>query len=65
MRVPGVGHLLRWRYARPVLQAPLLILSVLMILHGFIKKTQKTPLKDLTIAKKRLREIQNEKKTDI
>jgi ferredoxin len=34
MRVPGVGHLLRWRYARPVLQAPLLILSVLMILHG-------------------------------
>jgi ferredoxin len=34
MRVPGLGHLFRWRYARPVLQAPLLIISVVMILHG-------------------------------
>ena len=28
MRVPGLGHLFRWRYARPLLQAPLLVLSV-------------------------------------
>jgi ferredoxin len=34
MRVPGLGHLFRWRYARPLLQAPLLVLSVVMILHG-------------------------------
>src|SRR6202021_539306 len=34
MRVPGLGHLFRWRYARPVLQAPLLVLSLVMILHG-------------------------------
>ena len=36
MRVPGLGRLFRWRYARPVLQAPLLILSVVMILHGLL-----------------------------
>jgi len=36
LRVPGLGRLFRWRYARPVLQAPLLILSVLMILHGLL-----------------------------
>jgi hypothetical protein len=34
MRVPVLGRLFRWRYARPVLQAPLLVVSVLMILHG-------------------------------
>jgi ferredoxin len=34
LRVPGLGSLFRWRYARPVLQAPLLVLSVVMILHG-------------------------------
>jgi ferredoxin len=34
LRVPGIGKLLKWRYARPVLQAPLLIVSVVMILHG-------------------------------
>ena len=34
MRVPGLGRLFRWRYARPVLQAPLLVVSVVMILHG-------------------------------
>ena len=34
MRVPGLGRLFRWRYARPLLQAPLLIVSVVMILHG-------------------------------
>ena len=34
MRVPGLGRLFRWRYARPVLQTPLLVLSVVMILHG-------------------------------
>src|SRR3954467_4253357 len=34
MRVPGLGRLFRWRYARPLLQAPLLIVSVVMVLHG-------------------------------
>ena len=32
-----------------------------VILHGFIKKTQKTPAKELEIAKKRLREVQDGK----
>ncbi len=34
MRVPGLGRLFRWRHARPLLQAPLLVVSVVMILHG-------------------------------
>jgi len=34
MKAPVVGALFRWRYVRPVLQAPLLIVSVIMILHG-------------------------------
>ncbi len=34
MRVPGLGKLLGWRYSRPLLQAPVLLVSVLMILHG-------------------------------
>ncbi len=34
MLLPGLGRLFRWRYARPVLQTPLLIVSMLMILHG-------------------------------
>ncbi len=36
MRVPGIGRLFRWRYARPLLQAPLLLIGVLMILHGLL-----------------------------
>jgi ferredoxin len=39
MRVPGLGHLFRWRYARPLLQAPLLVLSIVMILHGLFGPT--------------------------
>ena len=39
MRVPGLGRLLRWRYARPLLQAPLLIVSVVMVLHGLFGPT--------------------------
>jgi phage-related protein len=35
--------------------------SHIILLHGFIKKTQKTPLKELEIAKKRMRKIENEK----
>jgi phage-related protein len=31
-----------------------------VMLHGFTKKTQKTPSKDLNIAKKRMKEIINE-----
>jgi ferredoxin len=34
LRVPGLGRVLRWRYARPLLQTPVLLVSVLMILHG-------------------------------
>lgn len=36
LRVPGIGRLLGWRHARTVLQIPLLILSVVMILHGLL-----------------------------
>ncbi|HDN26294.1 MAG TPA: hypothetical protein ENG03_04230 [Thioploca sp.] len=32
----------------------------IVILHGFVKKYQKTPLKELAIAHKRLQEVQNE-----
>jgi ferredoxin len=39
MRVPGPGRLFRWRYARPLLQAPLLVVSVVMILHGLFGPT--------------------------
>jgi phage-related protein len=31
----------------------------IMLLHMFIKKSQKTPDKELTIARKRLKEVQN------
>ena len=31
----------------------------IIILHSFIKKTQETPSKELNIAKKRLKEVQN------
>ncbi len=34
--MPGIGHLLRWRHARTVLQIPLLIVSVIMVLHGLL-----------------------------
>jgi ferredoxin len=36
LRMPVLGSLFRWRYVRPVLQVPLLIVSVLMILHGLL-----------------------------
>jgi len=29
----------------------------IVVLHGFIKKTQETPNKELTLARKRLKEI--------
>lgn len=35
LRTPVIGRLLSWRHARTLFQAPLLLLSVLMILHGF------------------------------
>ena len=38
--------------------------KVIIILHSFIKKTQKTPKKELDIALKRMKEVQNEQ-TDI
>jgi hypothetical protein len=39
LRVPVVGRLLRWRYARPLLQAPLLAISIVMIVHGLFGPT--------------------------
>jgi phage-related protein len=30
---------------------------MLIVLHGFIKKTQKTPANDLELAKRRMREV--------
>jgi len=36
LRVPGIGRLLRWRHSRTLLQIPLLILSVVMVLHGLL-----------------------------
>ena len=32
----------------------------MVLLHGFIKKTQKTPSADITLAKKRQREVEND-----
>jgi hypothetical protein len=34
IRMPGIGPFLRWRHSRTILQVPLLILSVVMVLHG-------------------------------
>jgi phage-related protein len=31
--------------------------TVLVVLHGFIKKTQKTPPNDLAIARRRMKEV--------
>ena len=34
LRAPILGRVLRWRHSRALLQAPLLLLSVAMVLHG-------------------------------
>jgi phage-related protein len=34
----------------------------IVMLHSFIKKTQKTPEKELKLAKKRLKELKNDNK---
>ena len=34
LRIPGLGRFLHWRHARTVSQVPLLLLSIVMILHG-------------------------------
>lgn len=34
-----------------------LVNNEMVLLHGFIKKTQKTPLADLALARKRMKEI--------
>jgi len=36
LKVPGIGRLLGWRHSRTLLQIPLLILSVVMVLHGLL-----------------------------
>ena len=35
--------------------------QALIVLHAFIKKTQKTPADDLALAKRRMKEVTNEK----
>jgi hypothetical protein len=39
MDVPFLGRFLRWRHARTMLQIPLLIISILMVLHGLFGPT--------------------------
>ena len=39
LRLPFVGSFLSWRHSRTVLQIPLLLLSVIMILHGLLGPT--------------------------
>jgi hypothetical protein len=39
MDAPFLGRFLRWRHARTVLQIPLLIISILMVLHGLFGPT--------------------------
>ena len=39
LRVAGVGRFLRWRHSRTVLQIPLLLVTVVMILHGLLGPT--------------------------
>ena len=39
LRVPLLGRFLRWHHARTVLQIPLLVLSVVMVLHGLFGPT--------------------------
>jgi hypothetical protein len=39
LRVPGVSRFLLWRHSRTLLQIPLLIVSVVMILHGLFGPT--------------------------
>lgn len=34
LRVPALGHFLKWRHSRTLLQIPLLLVSVIMILQG-------------------------------
>ena len=34
--------------------------EMMILLHGFIKKTQKTPPDDMALARKRMKEVQNE-----
>lgn len=34
MKAPILGPLFHWRYVRPLLQAPLVVVSVIMVLHG-------------------------------
>jgi len=34
--------------------------STMVLLHGFIKKSQKTPLEDLRLARERLRQLRGE-----
>ncbi len=33
--------------------------AVMVLLHGFVKKSQKTPQADLDLAKRRMKEVQN------
>lgn len=35
--------------------------NTIIMLHGFIKKTQATPKREITIARRRMREVRNER----
>jgi phage-related protein len=37
-----------------------MVVKKIMVLHQFIKKTDKTPLKELEIARRRMKEIKND-----
>ena len=54
----------RWPVGEPLVKNRILFAQVfdkLVLLHAFIKKTQKTDDKDIKLAIKRLKEIENEK----
>jgi len=53
IRVKGKNRIVRFFYCFKKNQ-------IIIVLHGFIKKSQKTPLKELSIAIKRKKEIENE-----
>ncbi len=36
LRVPAIGRFLQWRHSRTLMQFPVLLVSIVMILHGFL-----------------------------
>jgi len=50
------AKLLTWSYGRLVIS---MRACEVVILHGFVKKTQKTPARDIAIARARVREVRS------